>query len=104
MSERFNETILSEEQRERQEKFAEFLDAMKSLLDLLDNSEKADYLSDLIADFRHELKKEGLVMEDYLLGNVLLRPNSASFDSDRELDTKDGKIGKFLEELKENIK
>ena len=94
-------TNLSEEQQERQKKFAELLDIMTSF-DTLSDSNLAYEIGTSINDFKNQFEKEGLKLKDYLLGGVLLS-GEENLDEEKYTfyDTEDGKIEKFIRSLKE---
>jgi hypothetical protein len=105
MTERFNGTILSEEQQERQEKFAELLDIMSSLSESFADSNDAYEVAVSINDFKKEFEEKGLKLKEYLLGGVLLSAED-TFDTSNYpyYDTEDGKIENFIRKLKEHQK
>ena len=97
-----NINLISAEQQERQEKFAELLDMMSSLPENFKDSNDAYEVTSFIDEFREKFEEEGLKLKDYLLGGVLL----SSEDTSNVLnypyyDTEDSKIESFIRKLYE---
>ena len=90
---------LSEEQQERQEKFAELLGIIDSL--------SLNLNSTITSDFVEYLVENNLNFKDYFLANVFLSrishkelPESSDY---KFYDTEDGKIEGFINGLAENL-
>lgn len=97
-----NINLISAEQQERQEKFAELLDMMSSLPETFKDSNDAYEVTSFINEFKEQFEEEGLKLKDYLLGGVLL----SSEDTSNVLnypyyDTEDSKIENFIRKLYE---
>jgi len=101
--ENLERNMLSADQQERQEKFAELLDIMSSLSVSFSDSNEAYEVADSIKDFKEEFENKGLKLNDYLLGGVLLSSDDTSNETNYpEYDTEDGQIEKFIRKLKVN--
>ena len=89
-----------QEQPNRQEKFAEILGMMSSFKSLND-SNKAYEVSDSIKYFKKEFETDGLKLEDYLLGAILLSTDVPDESKYPYYDTEDCKIESFIRKLYE---
>jgi hypothetical protein len=97
-----NINLISAEQQERQEKFAELLDMMSSLPDGFKDSNDAYEVASFINEFKEKFEEAGLKLRDYLLGGVLLSSEDTSNVSNYPYyDTEDSKIEKFIRRLYE---
>lgn len=99
------ERILSGEEQEKKEKIEEFSNVMSLIRDSIDKfnppSDEAQEIGTSMNDFIKEFEAEGLKLEDYSLGRVLLYKENAINELDLPLDTKKGLIEKKIKELKE---
>ena len=99
--EKFEGENLSEEQRERQEKFAELSSIMASVSESFIDSNEAYEVADSINGFKKKFEGRDFELEDYLLGGVLLSADN-SFDQSKYayFDTEDGEREEFIRSLK----
>jgi len=98
--EKIQENFLSEEQQERQKKFAELLDIMSSLTESFVDSNEAYEVATEIEDFKNRFETGDLRLKDYLLGGVLLSSED-TFDLSKYefFDTENGDIESFIREF-----
>lgn len=99
MIEGSGEKFLSEEQQERQEKFAELL----SIIDHL----SSNLNSNITSDFAEYLDENNLDLKDYFLAKVFksrISGGELPEESPDDLyDTEDGKIEKYIMSLADNL-
>jgi TRAP-type mannitol/chloroaromatic compound transport system substrate-binding protein len=99
---KIKETILSTEQKERQEKFVELSDMMSYVFESLkknQDSKAADEAIELVKEITQKLKDNDLDIRDFLAGKILLNPKDASFDLYSAFDTEDNEIEKIIDSL-----
>ena len=103
--EKLNETILSPEQNENEQNLEKFSDIMSTIRESISEferqSDEAQEIATSIDDFKNEFEKNGLKLENYQLGNVLLyKKDGLAGNTGLPLDTKGKEIEKEILDLK----
>lgn len=87
-----------QENTEKQDKINEILDQLKLFSDSLDSNGAYEF-HNYVENFKKDFEKDGKSLNDYALGDVLLKMDCDNVSNYNLLDTEDNQIEDFIKKI-----